>query len=103
MDEEYLNLKEKEFAELFGEEVNLHSQLTYQQGNYIERLLNNAAISEHNEREIYQNLYRGTYNILEAQETIEFLMKHQVDPISAGFNYQATDIQNKLKNGRDTK
>jgi len=102
MDEEYLKLKEKEFAELFGEEVNLHSQLTYQQGNYIESLLKGAIITEHQEREIYQNLYRGTYNILEAQEAIEFLMKHQIDPINAGFNYQATDIQHKLKNGKTT-
>lgn len=101
MDEEYLKLKEQEFRELFGEEVNLHAALTYQQGNYIESLLQRANIPEQQEREIYRNLYDGLYNVIEAQEVIDLLFKNQVDPVSSGFNYQMNDIKRKL-NGETT-
>lgn len=91
----YLKMKEQEFMELFGDMDT--SALTYQQGNYIERLLNSSAIPEKKEREIYRALHSESFSYEEAIECIEYLQQNQRDIVDGGFNYQAKDIEHKLK------
>jgi len=92
--EYYLKMKEQEFMELFGDMDT--STLSYQQGNYIERLLNNSAIPEQREREIYRALHSESFSYEEAIECIDYLQQNQRDDIAGGFTYQAKDILRKL-------
>lgn len=94
--EYYLKLREQEFDELFGD-MDWEQPFTYAQGNLIERLLASSIIQEQQEREYHSRLYRGDFSILEAEQTIEYLLNNQLDPVASGMNYNATDIKYKLK------
>ena len=86
-------IREKEFYEVFG--------LNYNDGCYLETLLQTSAISPHIEWEIERRLYAGVLTQDEGEKIIEFLQQNQRDPIRDGFNYQQGDIKRKLRHGID--
>ena len=69
---------------------------TFEQGNYIESLLINAAIPEKREREIYRALHDNEFTQKRAEDCIQYLKDNQRDAIESGHRYSQTDIKNKL-------
>jgi len=72
--------------------------MSFEQGNYIESLLLSSAINVKHEREIHQRLHANDFTQSQAKECIEYLKENQIDAISSGNHYSATDIVNKLAN-----
>ena len=82
-------IESKDFYDVFG--------IDYDTGNIIERLLNNSCINVDLERVLFQRLYSDTLTEEDAEKVIEYLYKHQINPIKGGNRYQAKDIINELK------
>lgn len=99
----------KSFGKRFGRDLNRNFEDNYQplmkmpeddpvtlgQINWIESLLGQTTIQDHEQQQIFREL--PDYNFNQAAKAIEYLQLHQVDAIAAGNSYDQTDIQDKLK------
>ena len=85
-------VREQEYYDIFG--------LDYNDGSVLESLLLTSVIQVELERQIYSRFYKGLLTQEEGERIIEYLAKNQRNPITDGFNYQAKDIENKLKNNK---
>ena len=74
--------------------ASLDEIISARQTEYIQKLLDLAAISEEDREKIEQNLTTMTTG--DAEQVIRFLQSNQLDPIESGANYKQGDIHKRL-------